>query len=73
MTECARTSNRQRVEDREKTELCGPCYSIYIPGGTLALKGAIDAGKGPHCEPGCIFCEIDGIYLFDHWMRQGIK
>lgn len=26
MTECARTSNRQRVEDREKTELCGPCY-----------------------------------------------
>lgn len=70
------SSKHRNAEKRAQANIQFERYAaIYIPGGTLALKGAIDAqaGKEPHCAPGCIFCEIDGIHLFDHWMRQGIR
>jgi hypothetical protein len=38
--------------------------------GTLALKGAIEESSTPHCEPGCIWCEINANWVLTDWLKQ---
>lgn len=30
----------------------------------------MDEQRTPHCEPGCVFCEMDGQRLFEYRIRE---
>lgn len=42
-------------------------------GGTLALKGAIEERRTLHCEPGCMFCELEGVQAFHTWAEDAMQ